>query len=95
MLKINIYMHNSEDITDFRNGDIDGIMADISNGKVLIEYDVYEGMVTVRVCEINEYNGKFEETDSYIDNSILTECDSLTDVGRFLIEDDWAMEEDY
>lgn len=95
MLKINIYMENSGDIADFRNGEIDGIIADISDGKILIEYDVCEGMVTVRVCELNEYNGEFEETDSYIDSSILSECDSIADVGKFLIEDNSAMEEDY
>lgn len=95
MLKINIYMYNSSDIADFRNGEIDGIMADISNGKILVKYDVYEGMVTVRGCELNECNGEFEETDSFIDSSILTKCNSFADVGKFLIKDNLAMEEDY
>lgn len=95
MLNIQIYMENSGDIQEFRNAEIDGLMSAIDDRKIRIEYDVNDGEVTVRVCEKNEYNGKFEEIDSYIDNSILRKCKSLADIGKFMIEDNPGMERDY
>lgn len=95
MLNIQINMENSGDIQEFKNGEIDGVISVIDDGKIRIEYDVCGGEVTVRVCEMNEYNGEFEETDSYIDNSILRECNTFADIGKFMIEDNSGMEKDY
>lgn len=95
MLNLQIYMENSGDIQEFRNAEIDGVISAIDDGKIRIEYDVNDGEVTVRVCEKNENNGEFEEIDSYIDSSILRECTSLADIGKFMIEDNPGMQRDY